>query len=119
MFDFIYNPIKNLYDYITKNTSTDDPMNKFFDDICHNLKKTDDPRTHNSIDYLQRQDVRDQFKNLCEEFEIYKLTPKIFECLDIAYLEIIVESTNGLKYKFNFWPCSDCACIGYEQVQTN
>lgn len=66
----------------------------------------------NSIDYLERDDILQQFIKICEELKPKSLSPRISAMLELAFLEVDMNGESGKKYQLDFWPCPHCACIG-------
>lgn len=79
--------------------------------------KDRDVNIDSSIIYLKRNDVRDQFKNIIETNSIISFETKTYEILKMIYIEIECSDKDGDVYKLNFWPCSECACIGIEKIK--
>ncbi len=68
-----------------------------------------------SLKYLQRSDVRSQAAQYCRDLEARQIDTQWHSMLQLAYLELVVRSNKDESWVLNFWPCADCACVGFER----
>jgi hypothetical protein len=91
----------------------------FLDKIISELKKSDlkdKGSTESTLDYLKRDDVRNQFFDYIEWYKPKKLEAYLGSVGGFIILEIQFESQNK-KYLLNFWPCTDCACVACNELK--
>lgn len=71
--------------------------------------------TKESITYLKREDVHSKLAQLIESYDLRTFPRGGFATvLGLVFLELIAVDGKDAHWRLNFWPCTECACVGIE-----
>lgn len=68
--------------------------------------------------YLQRRDVSKQISEILNKIDASEFKHKLQYQLGIIFMELEAITPNGM-YILNLYPCSKCACVGWEKENMN
>ena len=92
----------------------------YLDQIINILKERKKNNTDNRsdfnpiIEYLQRNDVKKQFFQICIKLKADRIDPVFLKQLELIFIEFkIYDSNENFIGTINCWPCSQCVAFTY------